>query len=163
MKKIISLIILVIILAGCVTTEDPAVILEDISWEMAESLAEYDGYTLAVYPFNSPDEDDGELIEYIRQILTTGIANASAEMDSGIGVLSRRNLDQLLEEQAFQLSDIADEESQIEIGAILGAELIVTGDLNWTGENTTALNIQIIETETAIVIGGWIAELSWED
>jgi hypothetical protein len=61
-----------------------------------------------------------------------------------------------MEEQSFQLSDLVDENTQVEIGKLLGADLILAGQLTWVSEGTYHLNAQIIEVETSVVLGGFV-------
>lgn len=158
MKKLLLILVLIIILTSCITTGDTDTVLEDIAWSTVELLYDYQGYTLAVYDFESEDDDDGELISYIRQILTTEIANAALYEDVDIGVLSRKNIDGLMKEQAFQMSDLADDESRVEFGRLLGADLIMTGSIAWMDEDLCSINFQIIEVESGLVIGGFTEE-----
>lgn len=60
-----------------------------------------------------------------------------------------------MEEQSFQLSDLVDESTQVKIGKLLGADLILSGQLNWVSEDTCHLNAQIIEVESGVVLGGF--------
>jgi len=158
MKKLLILFTVSALFLSCVTTRDTDYVIEDIAWSTIDLLQEYEGYTLAVYDFNSEDDDDAELIRYIRQVLTTEIANAASYEEVELGVLSRQNIEQLMKEQAFQLSDVSDQETQVEFGRILGADLIMTGSLTWVDEDVYNLNTQIIEVESGIVIGGFSEE-----
>lgn len=155
MKKLVLILTVMIVLASCVTVDDADTVLEYISWDTVDLLSSYEGYSLAVYDFISEYEEDEELVNYIRQTLTTEIANAAMYDEVDISVLGRQNMDELMEEQAFQMSELADEESQVEFGRILGADLIMTGTLTWMDEDYCSINAQIIEVESGIVLGGF--------
>ncbi|MBI9108288.1 MAG: hypothetical protein JEZ04_16195 [Spirochaetales bacterium] len=153
MKKLLILLTALILLASCATINDTDTVIEDIAWSTVELLQDYEGYTLAVYDFNS--EDDDELVSYISQTLTVEIANAAMYEEVDIAVLSRKNINELMKEQAFQMSEITDTDSQVEFGRLLGADLIMTGSLSWEDEDVCSLNIQIIEVESGIIVGGF--------
>lgn len=155
MKKIIIFIFISIFLS-CASTKYVDVVIEDAAWSTLEIMENVSDKTLAVYYFTSADDDDADLSEYIRRGLTTEIANAAKYEELDIKVISRQQLDQIMEEQSFQLSDLVNEGTQVEIGELLGADLILVGQLNWISEDTCHLNTQIIEVETGIVLGGLV-------
>ena len=155
MKKII-IFILISILISCASTKYVDVVIEDAAWSTLEVMQNVSDKTLAVYYFTFADDDDADLSEYVRRGLTTEIANAILYEDLDIRVISRQQLDQIIEEQSFQLSDLVDEGTQVDIGRLLGADLILVGQLNWISEDTCHLNAQIIEVETSVVLGGFV-------
>ncbi len=155
MKKII-IFIFISILISCASTKYVDVVIDDAAWSTLEVLENVSGKTLAVYYFTSADEDDEDLSEYIRRGLTTEIANAVKYEELDIKVISRQLLDQIMEEQSFQLSDLVDEGTQVEIGRLLGADLILAGQLDWISEDVCHLNAQVIEVETGVVLGGYV-------
>jgi len=155
MKKLV-IFILISILVSCASTKYVDVVIEDAAWSTLEVLENVSDKTLAVYYFTSADDDDADLSEYVRRGLTTEIANAILYEELDIKVISRQQLDQIMEEQSFQLSDLVDEGTQVEIGELLGADLILAGQLDWINEDTCHLNAQIIEVETGIVLGGFV-------
>ena len=154
MKNIV-IIILAATLISCVSAKFIDEAIDDASWSTLEVLENVSDKTLAVYYFISTEDDDKELSEYLRQGLTTGIANAIQNQELDIKVISRRQLDQIMEEQYFQHSDLADEDTQVEIGKLLGADLILSGQLSWKDEEICHLDAQIIEIETGVVLGGF--------
>ena len=155
MKKII-IFILISILISCASTKYVDVVIEDAAWSTLEVMQNVSDKTLAVYYFTFADDDDADLSEYVRRGLTTEIANAILYEDLDIRVISRQQLDQIIEEQSFQLSDLVDEGTQVDIGRLLGADLILVGQLDWISEDTCHLNAQIIEVETSVVLGGFV-------
>jgi len=161
MKKII-IFVLISILLSCASTQHVDVVLEDAAWSTLDVLQNISDKTLAVYYFTSADDDDTELSEYIRRGLTTEIANAIMYDELDLKVISRQQLDQIMEEQSFQLSDLVDEGTQVEIGELLGADLILAGQLTWIDEETCHINAQVIEVETGVVLGGFVYDF-WVD
>lgn len=154
MKKII-IFIFISILVSCASTKYIDVVIEDAAWSTLGVLENVSDKTLAVYYFTTAD-DDADLSEYVTRGLTTEIANAIMYEELDIKVISRQQLDQIMEEQSFQLSDLVDESTQVEIGELLGADLILAGQLNWVSEDVCHLNAQIIEVETGVVLGGFV-------
>ena len=154
MKKII-IFIFISMLISCASTKYVDVVIEDAAWSTLDVLQNVSDKTLVVYYFTSAD-DDADLSEYVRRGLTTEIANAILYEDLDIKVISRQLLDQIMEEQSFQLSDLVDEGTQVDIGRLLGADLILSGQLDWISEDTYHLNAQIIDVETSVVLGGFV-------
>jgi curli biogenesis system outer membrane secretion channel CsgG len=156
MKKIL-IVIVVSIIVSCASSQYVDVAIEEAAWSTLEVLENVTDKTLAVYYFTSTDEEiEKGLSDYLRQGLTTEIANALMFEELDIKVISRQALDQLMKEQSFQLSDLVDEGTQVEIGKLLGADLIITGQLTWIDVDNRHLNAQIIEVETGIVLGGFV-------
>ena len=155
MKKII-IFIFISMLISCASTKYVDVVIEDAAWSTLDVLQNVSDKTLVVYYFTSADDDDADLSEYVRRGLTTEIANAILYEDLDIKVISRQLLDQIMEEQSFQLSDLVDEGTQVDIGRLLGADLILSGQLDWISEDTYHLNAQIIDVETSVVLGGFV-------
>ena len=155
MKKII-IFIFISILISCASTKYVDVVIEEAAWSTLDVLENVSDKTLAVYYFTFSDDDDADLSEYVRRGLTTEIANAILYEELNIKVISRQQLDQIMEEQSFQLSDLIDESTQVKIGELLGADLILAGQLTWVSVGTYHLNAQIIEVESGVVLGGFV-------
>ncbi len=162
--------ILILLLSGCASgpgveeysnidelIEESAWALMDILWESYEDLEQCEEKTLAVYYFTE-GQKVSPLSDYLINGLTTSIANAVNEEDINVSIVSRKNLERIIEELAFQSSDLADQDTQLSIGKQLGAGLILTGTVTPV-EEMLKLNIQLIEVETARVLGGFIMYL----
>ncbi len=160
--KRITVLFLLAILTSCATVQSVDSVIEKAAWDAAAILEETADKTLAVYYFTSADKDDKELSAYLRQGLTTEIANAVSYEELNIKVISRQILDQIMEEQSFQLSDLVDESTQSEVGKLLGADLIISGQLSWVDEEKCHINVQIIEVESSVVLGGFSYDF-WVD
>ena len=76
-----------------------------------------------------------------------------------VRVVSRTILDQILEELAFQSSDLVDPQTQRSVGKQLGADIVVTGVIG-PADQGKKFNIQLIEVETGVVLGGFIKYLT---
>lgn len=66
-------------------------------------------------------------------------------------IISRRQINTVLNEQEFGLSDYVDDESAQRIGHLLGAKYVLSGEIINLNERSV-LNIQVIETETARLV-----------
>ena len=100
--------------------------------------------TVAVLDFKSLMTDD-ELGVAVAEILKTELA--------GLGeytIIERGMLEQILEEQALQLSGAVDTDTAVKIGKLVGANVVVTGSIVKTGDMYT-INSRFIDVETGIV------------
>ena len=114
-------------------------------------LKEGNKQSLAVYYFTTGDQES-ELSDYIINGLTTELANLAGER---VNILSRQGLDRVMSEYSYQLSDMVDRDEQVNIGKQLGADLILTGFIDPLTDSLR-LNAQLIEIETARVLGGYV-------
>jgi TolB-like protein len=71
---------------------------------------------------------DGKLSKMGRYVSEKLVTYFSATKD--FNVLERNLMDRIIEEQEFQVSAMADENSTVEFGRLLGAETIVTGTIS---------------------------------
>lgn len=112
--------------------------------------------SLAVYYFTMGDEESA-LSDYIADSLTTELANRGGGL---VDVLSRRAVDRILSEYSYQQSELVSRDEQVAVGKQLGADLILTGFLSerGSGEGVLRLNAQLIEVETARVLGGFVID-----
>ena len=54
-----------------------------------------------------------------------------------VRVVDRRNIAKIVEEHQFQLSDIADESTAVQIGKLSGADIIAIGSISYVGARST--------------------------
>lgn len=83
-------------------------------------------------------------------IVTSGVTEIIRSEFSNIGnfiVVERDRMDQIMEEQKLALSGMLDEDTAVEIGALLSAQKIVLGELNPLGEEYS-LVLRIVDVET---------------
>ena len=164
---------LVLVLAACASLsggneyakidsliEDAAWGVVDVLWNSYDDLETAAMRTMAVYYFLEGGEVS-PLSDTLIEGLTTEIANALAYEGVQVRVVSRTILDQILQELAFQRSDLVDPETQRSVGKQLGAEIVVTGTIS-ASDQGKKFNIQLIEVETGIVLGGFIKYLTQE-
>ncbi|MDR2177318.1 MAG: CsgG/HfaB family protein [Treponema sp.] len=73
-------------------------------------------------------------------------------VESGkLTIISRQQINAVLNEQEFGLSGYVDDESARRIGHIVGAEYVLSGEIIIVN-GMSILNIQVIETETAMLV-----------
>lgn len=79
-----------------------------------------------------------------------------------VTVVDRQNIDAIISEYEFQVSDLTDRETAVEIGQLTGADAIVVGSLSAVGSQYY-LNIKLISVETGEILGSSIADAGDED
>jgi TolB-like protein len=136
---------------------DSAWEVEHLLWYSYDDIDTGPNRTMAVYYFLEGDRVS-PLSDSLIEGLTTEIANAVAYEGVKVRVVSRTNLDQILEELAFQSSDLVDPQTQRSVGKQLGADMVVTGIIS-SVDRGKKFNIQLIEVETGVVLGGFIKYL----
>jgi TolB-like protein len=62
-------------------------------------------------------------------------------------VVDRKNMENILEEQGFQLSDCSSEECAVKIGKVLGVEKMVLGSIGKLGD-IYVISVQLVDVET---------------
>jgi hypothetical protein len=65
--------------------------------------------------------------------------------------VDRRRLDQIRQEQSFQLSGDVDDRSAISIGNLLEANIVITGNVSGTGTNQW-LSLKALDVKTAQIL-----------
>lgn len=110
---------------------------------------------IAVYYF-TVDGKESPYSDYLINGLTTEMANRAP---ANCHILSRKGLDRVMDEYSFQLSDLVSEETQVDIGELLGADTIITGFITSMGDRNN-INIQLIDVHSGAVIGGFSLDFS---
>ena len=103
--------------------------------------------TIAVLPFENitknPEED--WLAQGLAEQITTGLGKISS-----LKVVERIQMEKILTEQNFQMSDIADQNSSVKIGQVLSAGKLLVGSYQVVNENI-AVTARIVNVETGAV------------
>jgi TolB-like protein len=128
-----------------------------ILWENYEDLDSAEDRVIAVYYFTE-DGDPSPLNDVLIEGLTTSFANAILDEGIKAKMVSRSNLDKIIEELAFQSSDLADQDNQLTVGKQLGAQIILTGTVS-RDEYVVRFNFQLLDVETSAVLGGFFSYL----
>jgi hypothetical protein len=99
--------------------------------------------TIAILSVYSSDRNTSEFIigELEYNFVNTG----------KFKIVDRRRLDQIRTEQNFQLSGDVDDRSAVSIGNMLGANIVITGEITGTGSNQR-LVLKALDVKTAQII-----------
>jgi hypothetical protein len=116
-------------------------VLENIYQTLADKLPNVS--TIAVLNISSQNPTDSE---FIVDELEYRLVNSGK-----FTIVDRRRLDQIRSEQNFQMSGDVDDNSAVSIGNMLGANIIITGDIN-NSAGLQWLNIKAIDVKTAQII-----------
>ena len=106
--------------------------------------------TLAVYYF-TVDGKPGSISDYLINGVTTEIANRGGD---NLTMVSRQGLDRIMEEHSLMLTDLVSEDTQVNLGQLLGADMVLTGYITPL-KDYNKINIQCIKVGTGEVIGGF--------
>jgi hypothetical protein len=89
---------------------------------------------------------DGDISEYVIGELEYNLVNSGK-----FKIVDRRRLDQIRREQNFQLSGEVSDDSAVSIGNMLGATIVITGELTGTG-SAQRLVLKALDVKTAQII-----------
>jgi curli biogenesis system outer membrane secretion channel CsgG len=140
-------------ISGCTTTPESNIAAEDMAWELADQLMDLPDTTIAVGNFDSNDIPDGLDLTF-RNDLSTALAIAVRELEINHRIVTRGQVDKVLAEQALVLQGLTARATQIRVGELLGAQILVVGTIIWLEGDLYRANSQLIESETGVVIGG---------
>ena len=102
------------------------------------------GSRLALLPISAADKENGD---YAYDTITVKFTN-SGKYD----MLERARINEILQEQNFQMSGMVSDETAVSIGKMLGAQAIIVGDISDTG-NTRRLVFRCLDVETGKILG----------
>ncbi|MBL7961296.1 tetratricopeptide repeat protein [bacterium] len=103
--------------------------------------------TIAVLPFENITKNAEE--DWLSSGLSEQITNGLAKINS-LKVVERAQMEKVLTEQNFQLSDIADPNSSVKIGNVLSAGKLLVGSYQVVNE-TISVTARIVDVETGVV------------
>jgi hypothetical protein len=115
--------------------------LQDISKNLIERLP--NNSTIAVLSISSSSRDTSE---YIVDELEYHLVNSGK-----FAIVDRRRLDQIRNEQNFQMSGDVDDNSAVSIGNMLGANIVLTGIISNIGA-TQIISIKALDVKTARIV-----------
>ncbi len=110
-------------------------------------FAQEEDFRLAIMPFeNIGDSKEYEWISKgVSETLTKSLSQITA-----LHLVDRSNIDQILAEWEFALSDLANQETAPRIGSLLSANKLLTGSYQISG-NEILFNCNITDVETGIL------------
>lgn len=153
MKKILIVFLITNVFLSCSTTVSVDRAVEDIAWNTLDMVSDEDTPVIAVYNLRNLTEN-GDMDSVLVTRLTTELANAVRYEEREIIIVSRQVFDEMFKEHSFILSELSDEKQQIEIGRLLGANLILTGNLTKIEEDIYDIDTQLVDIQSGEVIGG---------
>jgi hypothetical protein len=89
---------------------------------------------------------DGSMAEYVIGELEYNLVNSGQ-----FKIVDRRRLDQIRIEQNFQISGEVSDDSAVSIGNILGANIVITGEMTGIG-SSQRLSLKALDVKTAQII-----------
>jgi TolB-like protein len=104
---------------------------------------------LAVVPFvnSGPLAEQHQIGAVVDELIRSEITNSTYFI-----LTERENLDQILEEIEFSLSDLADTSRTVEVGQLTSARILLAGSVTESG-SSFLINGRLIDVETGVVIG----------
>jgi TolB-like protein len=104
---------------------------------------------LAVVPFvnSGPSAEQHEIGAVVDQLIRSELTNSTYFI-----LTERENLEQILEEIEFSLSDMADNGRTVQVGQLTSARILLAGSVTESG-SSFLLNSRLIDVETGVVIG----------
>lgn len=155
MKKYLCICLTILFIISCATTVPVEKAVEDIAWNTLDMIQENETPVIAVYHLRDlTDRDNVDVSNQVVTRLTIELANAARYGEREITIVSRQTFEEIFAEQNFILSDMSDRTKQIEIGKLLGADLILIGDLTLIGADVFNINTQLIDIESGEILGG---------
>lgn len=128
------------------------------SFNSETSLDKIKGKRIAVVDISSETE---KINEETRKGLVFFVENSFVNTGQ-VKVVDRKTIDKIYEENRFQSSGLTDEETAVEIGKIVGAEIIVTGSVTSVGTNFY-LQLRMIDVKTGEVVASSLGEAKIEN
>ncbi|NLG17123.1 MAG: hypothetical protein GX556_07325 [Fibrobacter sp.] len=106
-----------------------------------------DSTTVSVLPATSAD-----IASDIIDVLTADLRQGLGETDA-FSVMARDEMEEILKEQAFQLSGACDELTcAVQAGQVIGVSRIVATKLSRTGKNKFAASVSLIDVTTGSIV-----------
>ena len=153
MKRATGILAAALILAGCATTLESNQAAEETAWELSYILEDRSGAIVAVVDFETTDVP-GTLRKTFMEDLGTNLAMAFRETGSNNRVVTRDRVDAVFAEQSLSLEGLTDSDARQKVGALLGADILVSGTIIWLEDDLYRASAQLIETETGALLGG---------
>ena len=122
--------------------------LDEITRELTSSLLdqpEAAALRLALFGFSTPDAKPCEPGDAMVEDLTTRLFR------SGVQVIERHRLDEVIREQRLSASDLLDPNAAARLGRLVGADGVVTGTISAAG-TVYRLNARVVRVETASIV-----------
>ncbi len=139
---------------SCSSLPDSRGAAEEFGWEAAEQLGEFEGAVLAIADLEQKDLPE-RLYSLFRDDLATALVTSFREEDVNIRVVTRDQVDKVIKEQALELEGLTYRDAQLQVGSLLGADLLVAGTLALLEGDTYRFSGQLLEVSTGTIVGGY--------
>ncbi len=161
MKLPVILFFSALVLVSCSSLPDSTGAAEEFSWEAADQLKGRNGLVLALAELEQEDIPS-RLYTLFQNDLTTALVMSFREEGVDIQVVTRDKIQRIMDEKALEFQGMTYQDAQIQVGMLLGADLLVTGSLVWLEDDIYKFSGQIIEVATGTQVGGYSNEF-WFD
>lgn len=161
-NKLAVILLYLAVLTACSSVKSLNITMEEMAWDTIDVVSEKQNKTIAVYYFTYNGEIHS-LSNYVINGLSTELANAVNEENLELNIVTRQSIDKILAELKYQATDLTDEKTQVEIGKQLGADIIITGEITPIEGDVYNINAQIIEIESAKLLGGIVYDFWWDN
>lgn len=108
------------------------------------------GSVIAVWDLENFSITENQILEDMQEFLTVKVTETLKEQ-GGYVVIERQKLLLALEELQLGSSELADENSRLEIGRLIGAQLMVFGGYQQVGEQLR-IDLRMVEVESGAVL-----------
>lgn len=108
------------------------------------------GSVVAVWDLENYSVADNSTLDNIQEFLTAKVIE-TLEQEGGYVIVERQKLLLALEELHLGSSTLADQSSRLQVGRLLGAQLMVFGAFQQAG-NQVRVDLRLIEVESGAVI-----------
>lgn len=113
-----------------------------------------DPISLAVLPFEGDTEFKQSDLEAMGDLFLTYMIRTKAFV-----IVERSKIDEIIQEQAFALSDFTEDSEVIKIGELLAAQSVLIGRLNRVG-GKISLTVRVVDVSTGISVQAQTIEAS---
>ena len=142
-----------LLLGGCATTLESNQAAVETAWELSYLLQDRSDAVVAVVDFETTDVPEALLKTY-RDDLGTTLAMAFRETGSDNRVVTRDRVDTIITEQQLELEGLTTSDARLKVGALLGADVLVSGTIIWLEDDLYRASTQLIETGSGALLGG---------
>ena len=142
----LPMVVLLLLLGGCAAP--PTQIIS--SPEPYSPKTYGNGSVVAVWDLENFSITENQILDDMQEFLTAKVTETLKEQ-GGYVVIERQKLLLALEELHLGSSALADENSRLEIGRLIGAELMVFGGYQQVGEQLR-IDLRMVEVESGAVI-----------
>lgn len=120
-------------------------------------LQAFAGQTLAILNFNTDQTLNPAQVASFQQRLSSFAAEAQEWV-----LIERNQMDVILNEQGFQQSGVCEKECQIEMGRLLGADLLVMGSIARMGKQWS-ITASLVDVASGKVLRTSLADVKTEE